>query len=142
MTARKIASWPRVLVASPTYLARAGAPQTPQDLRGHAIVMGPSALSWGWSFTKDGKSVSVEVGGRLTVRVSEGAVAAAVAGLGIITVTIGACRRELDAGALVRVLTDWDAGNVDLSAIFPNGGGPKPAARALVEYLAERLRGA
>jgi DNA-binding transcriptional LysR family regulator len=140
MMARKVTSWPRVLVASPAYLAKAGTPRTPEDLPGHAIIMGPAALSWSWSFAKDGQSVPVQVDGRLTIRVSEGAVVAASAGLGITTVTIGACRRELESGALVRVLPDWDVGTVELNAVFPSGSAAKPAARALVDYFVEALR--
>ena len=140
MLARKLSSWPRVLVASPAYLTQADVLETPEDLARHAIVMGPVAMTWDWSFSKDGKLCAANVSGRLTVRSSEGAVAAATAGLGITTITIGACRRELDSGALVRVLPDWDAGTLELNAVFPSGKSAKPAARALVEYLAEELR--
>jgi DNA-binding transcriptional LysR family regulator len=48
---------------------------------------------------------------------------------------------ELDRGSLVRVLPDWDAGSVELNAVFSNGKAAKPAARALVDYLVEALRG-
>jgi DNA-binding transcriptional LysR family regulator len=140
MVARNVASWPRVLVAAPAYLAKAGTPHTPVDLSEHAIIMGPSAMTWSWTLSKEGHSVSAHVDGRLTIRASEGAVAAATAGLGIVTVTIGACRRELGSGALVRVLPDWDAGNVELNAVFSNGKAAKPAARALVDYFVEAFR--
>jgi hypothetical protein len=40
-TARRIRSWPRVLVASPDYLARAGTPRIPTDLSSHELIVGP-----------------------------------------------------------------------------------------------------
>ena len=40
--ARRIGAWPRVIVASPAYLKRAGIPQTPADLAAHIVIVGPS----------------------------------------------------------------------------------------------------
>ena len=40
--ARRLAAWPRVLIASPAYLQRAGTPRIPADLAGHAVIAGPS----------------------------------------------------------------------------------------------------
>ncbi len=72
-------------------------------------------------------------------RASEGAIAAAVEGLGIVMTPFGACRRELERGALIRLLPDWDAGSVELNAVFANGKAAKPAARALTDYLIDGL---
>jgi DNA-binding transcriptional LysR family regulator len=51
-----------------------------------------------------------------------------------------ACRAELESGALVRVLPDWEMGHADVKAILTAGRGAKPAARAFVEFLAAELR--
>jgi DNA-binding transcriptional LysR family regulator len=56
--------------------------------------------------------------------------------------SLGACRRELDRGKLVRVMPDWGAGSVKLNAVFASGRAAKPAARAFTEYLAGVLDGA
>ncbi len=53
--------------------------------------------------------------------------------------SLGACRRELETGQLVRVLPDWDLGSVDMHAIFPAGRAAKPSARALIAHLANAL---
>jgi DNA-binding transcriptional LysR family regulator len=42
--ARRIAAWPRVIVASPAYLKRSGVPQTPANLAAHSVIVGPSRL--------------------------------------------------------------------------------------------------
>ncbi|TMH14215.1 MAG: LysR family transcriptional regulator, partial [Betaproteobacteria bacterium] len=83
-TARRLGSIERVLVASPAYLRRAGRPKAPADLNSHAIIAGPMGTD-GWTFEKDGRRVSLRLEGRLVVSANEGAVAAAVAGLGITT---------------------------------------------------------
>lgn len=139
--ARRLASPPRLLAASPSYLARAGVPQTPGDLAGHSVIMGPTGAGTNaWSFRRDERTVSVRLEGRLRISASEGATAAAVAGLGIISTALWACRAELASGALVRVLADWSMAAVELHAVFPAGRAAKPAARALAEYLSRTLR--
>jgi DNA-binding transcriptional LysR family regulator len=139
-TVRRLLTWPRVLAASPAYLDTAGVPCAPADLAGHAIILGPASLDGRWSFRKDGAVTSLQVEGRLAARASLGAIAAAVSGLGIVMTTFGACRLELESGELVRLLPEWDAGTVELNAVFASGRAAKPSARAFVDYLIAALR--
>ena len=139
-TVRRILAWPRVLAASPAYLDKAGAPLTPTDLAQHAIILGPASLSGHWSFRKGDTATSFQVEGKLTIRASLGAIAAAVEGLGIVMTPLGACRRELERGELVRLLPEWDAGTVELNAVYASGRAAKPSARAFVDYLIAALR--
>lgn len=133
--ARRIAKWPRVVVASPAYLKSYGVPKTPADLAAHSIIVGPSRLGPAWTFRKNGKATSVRVGGRLTASVNEVATAAAVAGLGLTSMASVGCRSEIESGTLVRVLADWDMGAVELHAVFPDGRSGKPSARAFADFL-------
>lgn len=140
-TARLIGRTQRLVAASPAYLKARGTPTTPADLGAHAAIVGPAGTSAGtWSFQRDGQSVSARIDNRLTVSVNEGAVAAAVAGIGIVTTALWGCRAELASGALVRLLPDWTMGDVEVHGMFTPGRLPKPAARALVEYLIAALR--
>jgi DNA-binding transcriptional LysR family regulator len=139
-TARRILAWPRVLTASGAYLDKAGTPSTPTDLSQHAIILGPGSLGGHWSFRKCGTATSFQVEGRLTARASDGAIAAAVAGLGIVMAPFGACRRELERGELIRLLREWDAGTAELNAVYASGRAAKPSARAFVDYLIAALR--
>ena len=74
------------------------------------------------------------VNGRLVVTFNEVGLAAAVAGL--VSMTVGAARKEISEGLLVRVLADWDMGEVELLAVFPARKAAKPSARAFVDLLA------
>lgn len=140
--ARKLATAPRLLVAAPEYLARAGTPQTPAELANHAVIIGPVANpEQHWSFVRDTRRLSVRVDGRLSIAVNEGAMAAAVAGLGIARTSLWGCRAELADGRLRQVLADWTMDQVDLHAVFPGGRAASPAARALVDYLSAALSG-
>ena len=51
--------------------------------------------------------------------------------------TVGAAaRKEISEGLLVRVLADWDMGEVELLAVFPARKAAKPSTRAFVDLLA------
>jgi DNA-binding transcriptional LysR family regulator len=140
-TARLIGRTQRMVVASPTYLKARGTPKAPADLAGHSAIVGPAGTTAGtWFFQKGGQSVSAPINSRLTVSVNEAAVAAAVAGIGIVTTALWGCRAELAAGSLVQLLPDWKMSEVEVHGMFTPGRRPKPAARALVEYLIKELR--
>jgi DNA-binding transcriptional LysR family regulator len=125
-TARRIGSNPRVLAASPVYLERAGMPSSPADLAKHAVIGGPAGqIPGGWSFQKDGHSVSVLVESRLTTNSNEGAAAAAVAGLGVVSTGYWGCRQELKDGRLMPVLPDWRREPVE-SPSTPPAAPPSP----------------
>ncbi|HEX4023494.1 MAG TPA: LysR substrate-binding domain-containing protein [Steroidobacteraceae bacterium] len=137
-TARRLGSIERVLVASPTYLARAGGPKGPADLNAHAIIAGPMGTDW--TLEKAGRRVSVHLQGRLVVSSNEATVAAAVAGLGIATTGMIASHKAIANGTLVRLLPDWQMGSVDVHAVFPAGRAAKAAARALADHVTGAFR--
>ena len=139
-TARRLGASPRVVVASPAYLARAGSPDTPESLANHEVIVGPlgAGLGW-WSFERDGRTTSVRVEGRLTTSTNQAATVAAVVGLGIVSLGVWNCRPELASGALVQVLADWHLKPIELHALFAAGRAAKPSARAFADYLASAL---
>jgi DNA-binding transcriptional LysR family regulator len=78
---------------------------------------------------------SVTVNGRLVVTFNEVGLAAAVAGLGLLSMIVGVARKEITEGLLARVLADWHMGEVELHAVFPALKAAKPSARAFVGLL-------
>lgn len=135
-TAKLIATIPRLILAAPSYLERAGTPAKPDDLVAHKIVGGPaSAVAWAWKFERNREIVVAEVSPDFTTNENEGAVAAAVAGFGITSTTGWACRRELEDGSLVALLTDWKTVDVPVHAYFPLGRATRAAGRAVIEHL-------
>ncbi len=140
-TARQIATVPRVVVASPGYVERHGAPAEPHDLHRHRIIAGTaSVVPTGWRFTRDGREVAVELDSHFSTNENEGAVAAAAAGLGITSTSGWACRRDLREGRLVVLLRDWSLPSIPVHAYFPMGKATRAAARAVVEHLAAEFR--
>ncbi|HEY4365724.1 MAG TPA: LysR family transcriptional regulator [Steroidobacteraceae bacterium] len=140
-TARLVSKIQRVAVASPSYLLRAGTPRSPTELDNHRIIFGPpGADSVAWTFERRGKAIIAEVAASLVTSVNDGAIAAAVASLGIVSTGIWGCRAELASGSLVRVLEGWSMIGNEIHAVFPAGRTAKVAARAFVEYLIGVLR--
>jgi DNA-binding transcriptional LysR family regulator len=135
-TAKLIATIPRVVVASPDYLARHGAPETPDDLLRHRIVGGTAAaVPAAWQFQRAGQESAIKLEAHFSTDENEGAIAAAAAGFGITSTSGWACRRELASGALVRVLPDWALAGIPVHAYFPMGRATRAAARAAIDHL-------
>jgi DNA-binding transcriptional LysR family regulator len=141
-TAKLIANIPRVIVAAPTYLERAGTPASPMDLAKHRIVAGSAAaVPSAWAFELRGEKLTVDLQPHFSTNENEGAVAAAAAGLGITSTSEWACQRELGNGSLIRLLTDWKMADIPVHAYFPMGPATRAAARALVDHLATLFDG-
>jgi DNA-binding transcriptional LysR family regulator len=140
-TKRLLGIMQRVFVASPAYVARHGMPKEPSDLGRHRIVTGPVAPnSRTWKFERDGQTVSVEVEPYFATNDVAGALAAATSGLGITPTTSWACRRELQNGELLLMLSDWKTAELPVHAYFPMGRATRKAARAFVDFIAADLK--
>lgn len=140
LTARKLAESDRLVVASPAYLARAGAPQRPSDLLQHqAIVYAQAVGGEEWRFRQGSAETSVRVTTRLSVSAAEGVREAVLAGLGLAIASRWMFARELEDGAVVEVVTGWALPKMDLWAVSPAGRLPTAKARAFVDWVARRI---
>jgi DNA-binding transcriptional LysR family regulator len=140
-TARLIANIPRVIIAAPSYLERAGYPASPSDLSDHRIVGGPATLvPTAWMFERDGKSETIELSSHVSTNDNEATVAAATAGMGITSTQKWACRRELQNGSLVSLLPAWKTKDIPVHAYYPAGRATRAAARTLIDFLAGEFR--
>ena len=133
-----------VLVATRTYLRRAGTPDAPADLQQHNCLHYPRSQDTPvWSFTpvKAGKgreTVTVPVRGSLAANNSEALREAALADAGIALLPDFSAQEALRKGQLVPVLADWqvDGGfGRHLFAIRPYTPHVPRAVSALVTHL-------
>ena len=140
-TAKIVGKMHRVIVASPTYLARLGMPEQPEDLSRHRIIGGPAGgHASSWQFQRDGRTRSIDVQPVLTINDTAGALAAACGGLGITSTTSWACRTECGDGALVHLLPEWNMATIPVHAYFPMGRTTRMAARAFVDFIAAEFQ--
>jgi DNA-binding transcriptional LysR family regulator len=99
----------RLLVASPDYLARHGTPEHPADLLRHTVIAS-TGLSprVDWKFGAVDDPTMVRMKPRLTVTSNDGAIAAAVSGLGVARLLSYQIGEELNAGRLKIILADYE----------------------------------
>jgi DNA-binding transcriptional LysR family regulator len=140
-TARKLAAGRRSLVATPTYLARAGMPANPAEVAGHQAVVYTRYEAANWTFRHaSGAEASVSVSGRLRVTAAEGLRAAVLADMGLAVASEWMFTRELASGTVVRLLDEWALPPIDLWALFPTGRLASAKARAFADFVAAALR--
>ncbi|WP_395680394.1 LysR substrate-binding domain-containing protein [Inquilinus sp.] len=137
--ARYIGRWPLIIAAAPSYLERCGQPTTPELLADHAFVVAGPVAKRGLTLRQGNRDVTVPVSGPIAITGAEVAINAGVAGLGIIAASSPSIAREIERGDLVRLLPDWEVGDLEAHALFPSGQSPKPSARAFVDFLIERI---
>jgi DNA-binding transcriptional LysR family regulator len=141
LTARKLGESRRVIVASPDYLARHSAPQTPEDLHNH------NCLSFNfrraepvWPFRKDGEDYALNVHGNIEANNGETLGQLAAAGIGIARVGAFSVAAEIADGRLIALLEDYNPGDVEeIHAVFVGGANMPARVRAFVDYLVEAL---
>lgn len=131
-----------IAVASPDYLGRHGAPQSPADLHGHACInwrLPIDGRAYRWEFEKKGQRMEVAVDGPVVTNHSDIGVAAALHGLGI---AYAFDRERVDthlaSGELVQVLASWSITRPGLFLYHPSRRHSPGALRAFIDCLLDR----
>ncbi|SHF95786.1 DNA-binding transcriptional regulator, LysR family [Loktanella atrilutea] len=138
---RKLGASPIVLCASPDYIARRGAPQTPEDLIEHRCLHF-SDLRWGrrWHMQRGDDHRQIEIAPVFEVNDGTSLGMAALAGLGIALLPAFIVGDNLRAGRLIRVLDDWTVGDVPLHAVYPDNRLIARKVKTFVAFLAAEFR--
>ncbi|MCC8362438.1 LysR family transcriptional regulator [Lysobacter sp. A6] len=141
LVARKLASNRRVLCASPDYLRKHGAPQTPEDLARHEclLLVGTQGRQDVWRLQGPDGEVAVRVQGRIESNQGELLRDAAVAGMGIALHSTWHVNGDLRAGRLQVLLADYPPPDTGIHAVMPQRRLVPPRVRAFVDFLAQRL---
>jgi DNA-binding transcriptional LysR family regulator len=125
--------------ASPAYLAAHGTPEHPRALAQHSLISCTSItpVADRWSFAGVGP---VAVHPRLVVNTTDGAVEAAVAGIGLTFIVSYQAARHVAAGRLVRILRAHEPPEEPVHLVHPAGRHLPARVRLLLDHLAEGLR--
>lgn len=132
--------WVRqMLIASPAYLARRGAPARVADLAGHDLIaaMGPRAAGE-WQFASG--RWRIEPRPRLVLNTVDGILAAAEAGLGIANLLSYQASAAVDAGRLISLLADEQPPALPVHLLFEPSRAHLPAVRSFVAAMKARAR--
>ena len=128
----RLASRKRVAAASPAYLARAGCPNHPADLKDHECIRTFSNL---WAFTENDRQREIEVSGRLRFNSGIAIRAACEQGLGIAYMAEQGFGDAFHQEHLVPVLKPYWRTDADISIIFPAKSFLSSRLNALIHYI-------
>ncbi|MDP1656641.1 MAG: LysR family transcriptional regulator [Hylemonella sp.] len=142
LVARKLAPNPRVLVAAPAYLARAGTPKTPADLAQHncLLYISGTTVRDEWTFRKGTATTPIRASGNIKMNDGMALAASACAGAGITVLDRLLVEPELASGVLVELLPDYRlAAGPPVYAVYPARKWLPLKTKAFVAFLQERL---
>jgi DNA-binding transcriptional LysR family regulator len=141
LRAMKVGEMRRVCCASPAYLAHRGTPRAPGDLSAHdGVTFRGFKSAPEWRYRGDTPVWTAEPRKRLAVNSTEAAIAAAVAGLGVVRLLSYQIEQELQSGALVLILEDYEPEPLPVSLVYPEASLRLRKVRAFLDWAAPRLR--
>lgn len=140
LTARKLGDLRYGLFAAPTYLARRGAPEKPDDLKAHdilAFTVGSHQPTWLLSQNSQQERAVLQPRMRannvLSVR------DAAVGGIGIAQLPLIVAAPAAQTGQLLPLLTDWSLPVVPIHAVFASARYLTPKVRGFIDLAVEAM---
>jgi DNA-binding transcriptional LysR family regulator len=143
LVARWLAPNPRVLCASPEYIARRGEPKDPLDLaRFDCIVLGTASGPVNeWRFTRGDETVTYTIPLESARETNDGAVARewALRGYGIVIKSMWDVEADLKSDGLRVLLPDWRYPDAPLHAMYHRNRFMAPRVRVLLDFLSERF---
>lgn len=145
LIARKLEDAELVVVAAPSYLARAGVPQSPADLRDHDCIqfeLPSSGRRVPWVFRQDGKDIDVATqGGYCCLEELLAGVTLARSGAGLFQTYRFVVAEDIQRGNLVEVLAPYGGRSRPFSLLYPHGRHVSLRVRTFVDFVLEAVAG-
>jgi len=123
------------VVASPAYLARAAALETPDDIRAHNCLVGTLTH---WRFDKGSDFEERRVRGSWRSNNGRALVAAAIEGLGITQLPLFYAREAIERGDLVTALEPFLRNQIPIWALQPQRVYVPLRVRLLLDHIYQR----
>ena len=143
LIARKLEDAELVLVAAPSYLARAGTPRTLDDLQQHECIqfdLPSTGKRIPWPFLRDGVQVDVATSGGLCCSEDVlGIVTLARAGGGLVQTYRFVVEQDLARGDLVELLPQHGGASRPFILLYPHARHLSLRVRSFVDFLVEKL---
>ncbi len=140
LIARKLGPCRRILAASPDYIAKRGAPTSPDDLAVHdCLNYGHTTVLQRWYLTQGEKVISVSINSRLCSNNGDVLRQAALAGRGITKLPTFLIGEDIRAGRLQVVLPDQPPTTLGIYALYAPNRYLAAKTRVLIDFLVERF---
>ncbi|WP_427977834.1 LysR family transcriptional regulator [Agarivorans sp.] len=132
---RSIAQCDSVLVASPSYLAKAPAITEPADLSHQQCLGYKNFEQHVWHFTYQQQHRSVAVNCAFSANEATVLLSAALQGMGVALQPTYLVNEILQRGELVQLLPQWQPKTMNVYALYSSRKYQPPAVRALIDHL-------
>lgn len=141
LVTRRLAPCKMMLCASPAYLQRQGAPETPEDLSRAPRLAFSQAVSTGdWTiYDAQGRPHSIEGACRMTANNIQLLLEAALAGTGIAYGPSFVFGEHIKQGRLITLLPTYRTTELTLQAVYPSAIRIPSKVRSFVDFIAEAL---
>lgn len=134
--ARPLARTQLAIFAAPSYLAKHGRPERPEDLARHKnIVFTEPKPRDELLFSRNGREVRVKVRPTLTGNHAAALQIAVRSGVGLAMMPSFVAAGDLAAGSIEPVLNDWTLPNLHVFAVYPHRRFLSPKVKVVVEAL-------
>jgi DNA-binding transcriptional LysR family regulator len=134
LLARRVGSLYATYVATPAYIEKHGAPETPEEFVMHQVVMQGTES---WRILDGEKVITLKPQGRFTADNAVALVSAALAGIGVAGFPTDLIQDHLKSGALVPIMTRYPPQGIGIYVVRPPGQNPTRKIRVLTEMLIE-----
>lgn len=134
LVARRVGPLYGRFVASPAYIQAYGAPERPEDLVNHQIVMREAET---WQFMDGERVVTLRPQGRFVADNAVSLMAAALEGLGVARLPEPLVADHISSGALVPVITGYPIPPAGIFVVRPPGQYSSRKVRVLTDMLIE-----
>jgi DNA-binding transcriptional LysR family regulator len=142
LIARRLCANKRVLVASKAYVVRCGTPQTIEDLQNHTCVLFTAIeRPREWRLIGPDGALTVSVSGVLSSSNGEVVSELVKLGRGVGLGALFSIGEEIHAGALVRVLPQYEFEPTSVFALYPSTRQLSSKVRLMVDALSHRFSG-
>lgn len=144
LIAKRVATSRFVTCASPAYLAEAGFPRTPEDLKRFRLIgylRGEASRPGEWQFKQGKGTRSMRLPLALAFNTSEPMTYSAIDGQGIVQQIDLLVARSLAEGKLVEVLREYSCEGPPLNVVYPRSHQHLAKVRVFAEFASDLLRG-
>lgn len=141
LIARRVGATRRVVVATPDYVERHGAPQRPSDLTLHQCIVYDRLLTGAtWTFASEDGPLIVPVSGPVHINNTEGVRAAVLEGLGIGYMPLWHFTDgEVEDGRLLELMRGFEPPVEPISVVYPSRRFLPLKVRAAIDFFADEF---
>ncbi len=141
LIARRLCDSPRVLCASPDYIERHGRPRTPSQLAEHeCIIFTLLPTPHQWTFTRNGRTETVHVNGRMRTDSAIAMRSLVLEGGGIAPLSRFLVADELAAGRVEPLLPGYDCGNAGVYAVYQDRHYKQTKVSLFIDFVEARMK--